>query len=82
MKRVLSLNERGLRIGEDHAGAKITNREVDLLLNLRDEGWSYNKLAEKFEISKSMARYIIKGVWRCQTPVKFKTIYVNDEVCL
>lgn len=71
-KRIVGVNERGLRVGDSHQNARLTNGEVDLLLALRDEGWSYRLLAEKFEISKSGARYICKGRSRCQIPVRYK----------
>lgn len=70
--RTVAVNERGLRIGEDHPHAKLANREVDLLLTLREEGWTYTQLAAKFEISKSQARNICKGRKRCQMPADWK----------
>lgn len=76
MKKTVAINDRGLRVGEDHQNAKLTNSEVDLLLTLRDEGWSYLRLAEKFDISKSHARYICKGRWRCQCADRWKTVHV------
>jgi hypothetical protein len=78
MKRVVAVNDLGFRIGEDHRMAKLTNAEVDLLLGLRDEGWSYLKLARKFEISKSAVRWYVIGGRRCQTPVDFKEVHVKD----
>ena len=78
MKRVVAVNERGLRIGEDHRLAKLTNDEVDRLLELRDEGWSYRQLANAFEISKSCARNICKGYRRCQCAAKYKTVHVAE----
>lgn len=75
-KRTVAVNERGLRIGEDHRLAKLTNDQVDQLLALRDEGWSYRRLAETFEISKSAVRMYCKGLRRCQIPAKWKTVHV------
>lgn len=71
---VIAVNERGIRIGQDHQHAKLSNREVELLLELRELGFSYGRLAKKFEISKSHARYICKGRWRCQTAAAFKAV--------
>lgn len=76
MKRLVGVNSRGLRLGEDHRNAKLTNAEVDLLLSLRDEGWSYQSLAEKFELSKSGVRKICKGQTRCQVPVRFVAVHI------
>ena len=76
MKRTVGVNELGLRVGEDHVNAKLTNHEVDLLLELRGQGWSYQQLADKFDLSKSGARKICKGVNRCQQPSRFKVVHV------
>ena len=37
MKRVISLNAAGLRVGESHQRAKLTDAEVDQIRNLLDE---------------------------------------------
>lgn len=85
-KRIVAINEYGLRIGEDHPNARLTNLEVDVLLELREELdengkhiWSYGKLAEKFDIGKTAVRRICKGQSRCQTPMGYKTIYEDGE---
>ena len=78
MKRIVWVNDRGLRVGEDHQNARLTNAEVDLLLALRDDGWSYRQLALKFEISKSGVRKICKGQTRCQASALSKTVHVPD----
>lgn len=67
MKKMIAVNECGYRIGEDHHNAKLTNHEIDLLLELREDGWSYRRLADKFEIGKSTVRDICKGICRSQT---------------
>lgn len=76
MRRTVAVNERGLRIGEDHQCAKLTNAEVELMLELREAGWSYRRLAVAFEVSKSHARYIVKGRWRSQCAMGWKTLVV------
>jgi hypothetical protein len=69
--RYIATNERGLRIGQDHPNAKLTDLEVDALL--RDRGpeeaplMSYTQLARKYGISKSGARFIIIGERRSQS---------------
>lgn len=74
MKKRVAVNERGLRIGQWHHNARLTDHEVELLLRLRDEGWSYNRLADKFEISKSSVAHICRGERRCQTPAGYKSV--------
>lgn len=79
MKRLVGVNERGIRVGEYHWNSRLTDAEVDLLLELRGEhGWSYNRLAEKFEISKSAVRKICHGETRGQHPVRYKVVHIPD----
>lgn len=80
MKRMVGVNDLGLRVGEDHVNARLTNAEVDLLLELWDEGngMSYRELADKFDISKSGARKICKGQTRCQRATRYKAVHVAD----
>ena len=72
----MKVNENGRRIGEDHQRAKMTDAEVDLLLAMRDDGWSYGSLARKFEVSKSQVRNIVQGRQRCQVVCGHKQIRV------
>lgn len=74
--RIVGVNERGLRIGQDHQRAKLTNREVELLLGLREQGWGYRRLAEKFEISKAHTRRICNGEARHQIPMTWRAVTV------
>ena len=71
---MVAIGENNRRIGEDHPRAKMTNRDIELLLELRDEGWSYGQLARKFETTKSYVGEICRGRKRCQYPVRFKKI--------
>lgn len=70
--RMLAVNERGLRIGESHPRAVLTDHEVGLLLELRDEGFSYAWLAGKFDVSKSCVAKLCRGEHRAQTPVAYR----------
>jgi len=48
--------------GESHHWAKLTDHEVALLRQMRDEtGWGYKRLAVIFEISKSHVRLVLLG---------------------
>lgn len=82
MKRVVAVNESGYRIGQDHWRASLTDEEVDRLLALRESDpatWSYRKLAEVFEVSKSAVRWYCKGGRRCQTAARHKTVHVSGD---
>lgn len=80
-KQSLAVNDRGVRVGDSHHNAKLTNAEVDRLLHLRDQGWSYLQLAHVFEISKSGARMICKALRRCQVPARYKLVEVRETFC-
>ncbi len=73
-RRVVAVNERGQRIGQDHPHARLTDAEVDILLGLRDEGWGYRRLARKFEISRRAVVKICRGINRCQRAARHKTL--------
>lgn len=47
------------RRGELHHRAQLTNKEVELMRQLREEdGMSYGQLADKFEVHKSTVQHI------------------------
>lgn len=58
MTLLVKVNENGRRIGEDHQRAKLTDREVDLIREMRDEGLSYGVIARMMDIGKSTVRDI------------------------
>jgi len=66
MKKPLSINELGRRIGESHPGAKLTDAEVELVHELLEGGMSFAKVAEKFNVSKSCIQKIADGSRRAQ----------------
>ncbi|MDR0439468.1 MAG: hypothetical protein LBI59_00570 [Candidatus Accumulibacter sp.] len=92
MKRLVSVNEKGLRVGQDHPQAKLSDLEVEALI--RDRGpedaplLSYGKLARKYGISKSGVRDILTGRRRggefvlVEKPVRDKKVRVNLRLSL
>lgn len=74
MKVIVGINDAGMRVGQDHQNAKVSDEDVELLLALHTEGWSYRRLADKFELSKSQVRNICKGRKRSQFPTRWKVI--------
>lgn len=77
-KRFLAANEAGHVIGEDHHRAKLTDGDVDLILELRFT-WklTYPAIAAKFDdvpggISRSTVRDICLGRRRGQVAHSFK----------
>lgn len=50
----------GQRRGESHPKSELTSREVELMREMHAAGgWSYDKLAVKFEVSKACVQGII-----------------------
>ena len=80
-KKVIAVNERGLRIGEDHPKAKLTSHEVDLIREMAEERgpngrrkWGRRRLARKFEVSTWTIRSIIDYASRAQVPAAYRTV--------
>ena len=78
MKKVVGVNERGLRVGEDHQHARLTDAECELIRQLHEQGMSYKKLADKFEVGKSTIADIVKMRRRGQYLVGWRTVQVAD----
>lgn len=72
--RMIGVNERGNRIGEDHPGAKLTDNDVDIILELRDEGWAYRRIAGKMDCSSRQVRRICNGTHRAQRASRYKRL--------
>ena len=49
---------KGRRMGEDHQNAVLTNGEVELMRQAREDGMTWDKLSEKFEVAKRTVRDI------------------------
>lgn len=79
MQRTVAVNDRGLRIGEDHQNARYTNGEIEMVLALRDEGKSYGEIARLAEMPKSTVRDICKGNRRCQCATRWKVVRVVES---
>jgi len=74
-KKLIGVNEEGRRVGQYHPAAKLTDREVQLLLRLHDEeNWGCRRLAKKFDLSVSQVKRILRGKHRCQWYEKFKVV--------
>ena len=78
MTKLVAVNESGLRIGEDHPKARYTNHEIDLVLQLRDQGASYGEIAAKMDMPKSTVQDICNGRRRNQYPAEFKQVRIPD----
>lgn len=73
----VAVNERGLRIGEDHQNARYSNSEVEMVFKLRDGGWGYKRIAAAVEMPIRTVRDYLTGRRRCQFADRFKTVSVG-----
>ncbi len=72
--RTVPVNDRGLRIGEDHHNARYTNGEIEMVLALRAEGMGYGAIAERVEMPKSTVQSICNGSRRGQWAARWKSV--------
>jgi hypothetical protein len=79
MQKTVAVNDRNLRIGEDHQNARYTNGEIEMVLTLRDEGKSYREIGALTEMPKSTVRDICVGRYRCQTVAGWRVVRVPVE---
>lgn len=58
-RRTSRRTAQGRRIGEEHPNAVLTDGEVELMRQLREvDGWTWDRLVEKFEVPKRTVRDI------------------------
>ena len=79
MKKLVGVNDKGLRVGEDHQNAKLTNEEVERIRELHEGGMTYDVLAEKFDVSKSAVAMICRYERRAETAAAWKSVHVPDQ---
>lgn len=73
-KVAVKLNERGNRIGDSNPMAEVSDHDVNLALQLHEEGFSLQWIADKFEVSKSCIRWWVCGGRRGQAPHRVKEV--------
>lgn len=81
--REVQVNDQGRRIGESHPRGKFTDKEIDMIRELADEGLTYRQIAAKFdEPGRAIARETVKSIVLCrrrgQTPARAKRIKVPE----
>lgn len=79
--RIVAVNDRGSRIGQDHHRATLTDHEVELMRRLHEEfevghpqHVGYRRLATMFDCTKTAARKICNYLIRAQTTAGFKRV--------
>jgi len=74
MIKVVLVNSCGYVIGQDHHRARLTDAEVDQIIELRATGCTWPDIADKFGISKGQAHDYWSGRRRAQTATGQKLI--------
>lgn len=74
MSRVVGVNDQGRRVGQSHPRAEVTDRQVQLALELKAEGWSYRRVAEALEVSKACVAGWVKGRRRACVAVEYREV--------
>ena len=75
--RTIAVNERGHVVGQSHPRAVLTDHEIDLMFELREQGYSYGWLAMKFEITKGACWKIVQGLRRGHVVAEWRTVSVK-----
>lgn len=79
MSKTIGVNQNGRPVGQHHPRAKLTDGEAALIREEYASGlWSYARLADKFEISKSTVRDIVVGRRRQDEPVEYRQARALD----
>lgn len=82
-KVYVAVNEQGIRLGETHPNAELTDHEVDLMRELREkDSMSYALLAEKFEVPIPTVQKICTYQRRAVTIARWKVLLLHFPVSL
>lgn len=80
VRKVVAVNERGQRVGEDHQKSRLTNEQVDRVRDLHElHDLSYGQLSKMFGVSKNCIADICKYRRRVATPFGWKTLHIEED---
>ena len=71
---LVGVSENGRRVGDYCKQAKLTDRDVQKICELHESGIGYRRLAKRFNVSRSLVRYIIKGERRAAWVARFRRV--------
>ena len=77
--RLVPVNDRRRRIGEQHPRSVLTDHEVELVHRLREDGMTLAEIARKLEVSKGCVGKIVSGYRRGQVPAGWVSVRDEDE---
>lgn len=72
--KLVGVNDQGLRVGQDHQRAKLLDADIDAMLAMHRQGYSYQRLADIFECSKSQVKRIVTQQQRNQRAVAWRKV--------
>ena len=82
-KVFIAVDENGLRIGETHPNAKLTDAQVDEMRDLRElKGWTYDQLAEHFSVPYITVQKICTYERRASTIARWKVLLLHFPISL
>lgn len=79
MKVFCAVNDSGYRVGEGHHNAKLTDRDVDTIFRLREEGLPYRRIALMMDVSVRTVRDILAYKRRAQCGVHFRAVQIKQK---
>ena len=79
MALMIALNEAGYRIGQYHHNATLTDRDVELMLRLRADGYGWKRLARTFDCGVRTVRDVCAGTRRAQVPASWRMIRAAQD---
>ena len=75
--RLVATNDRGMRVGESHQNARLSDKEVDQVRDLHEfAGWPYRDIARAYGASKSCIAEICRYEKRNQPVFDWKKVRV------
>lgn len=72
--KTVGVNARGFRIGQWNQQAKFSDRTVEQIRQLRDDGLTFPSIAEKMEMSIHTVKSICWHRRRAEVVVRFKKV--------
>ena len=71
---IVGCTAEGLRVGQDHQRAKLTDRDVELIRLLAADGMRHRLIAEKFDVSRYTVGRICRFERRAAIAVQWRPI--------
>ncbi len=68
------IGEYGKRVGETHGRAKLSDHEIDLVRQLKEEGMPAPEIAEKFAVSKRYDYKLVNFERRASIVAQFRRV--------